>query len=57
MILEVYDDGTAIPSDSATKDAALSPGATLLYTIKGKDWDNCMTKYHVRQGWEPYVPF
>ena len=29
----------------------------LLHTIVGKDWNDCMTKYHELMGWEPYVPF
>lgn len=37
-------------------DWALESDAILILTIAGKDWTDCMTKYHKEMGWEPYIP-
>ncbi len=37
-------------------DWALEPDAKLILIISGKDWTDCMTKYHEEMGWEPYIP-
>ena len=37
-------------------DSGLEPDAKLILTISGKDWTDCMTKYHKEMGWEPYIP-
>jgi hypothetical protein len=28
-----------------------------LFEIEGNTWEECMTIYHERMGWEPYIPF
>jgi len=35
----------------------LEEDAVLIKELSGKDWDDCMTKYHEYMGWEPYKPF
>ena len=40
----------------ANSKSHLEPDAKLILTISGKDWTDCMTKYHKEMGWEPYIP-
>ena len=35
---------------------AIDGPAILCCEIDGKDWEDCMAKYHEHMGWEPYVP-
>jgi uncharacterized glyoxalase superfamily protein PhnB len=57
MIVEVYSDGTVVVQGNNQLDKILDSGATLLYTIEGEDWDDCIQKYYDKNGWGTYVPF
>ena len=65
MTVEIYE---SISEDSITviekntkqhhiEKNTLPNDATLIRTISGKNWNDCMTKHHKLMGWEPYKPF
>lgn len=61
MTVEVYDceDGstTVVEENNQNKAMLLGNDPFLIARIKGKNWDDCMKKYHKLMGWEPYKPF
>ena len=59
MIVEVYkseewDSITAVVQGDTNM---LEKDAVLIRTIEGKDWNDCMRKYHEFMGWETYKPW
>ena len=60
MTIEVYhspaQNSNTVFIQGHTVSLALEPDARLILTISGKDWTDCMTKYHEQMGWEPYIP-
>jgi hypothetical protein len=60
MIIEIWEDNvqneiTVIKRGDSNKNL-LGVAATLIRTIEGEDWDDCMKKHHELMGWEPYKP-
>ena len=60
MIIEIWEDNiqneiTVIERGNSNKNL-LGVAATLIRTIEGEDWNDCMKKHHELMGWEPYKP-
>ena len=56
MIVEVYTDGTATVKGNKDLSWLLDKDASLLRTIEGEDWEDCMRQHFELMGWDPYIP-